>query len=377
MVFKWTCREHIAIVTGKISRIIAFDIDGEEANHYFNRIIESLDDEELRTALRHSLCIKTGSGNTNIILGFREEEFASTDDKIPNFVLWRSEKEDVEHDEIRVKGEGGYIVAPPSIHPNANRYEITSGSIPTIPALSKAHINRLISTIQIQTQSPVVYQGTPIDAANAHLNEKDVSDIVAILKPYYQHGNRNDFTMYLSGLMRKEGVSFGSALKVIEAIVAEDEEKSARIRTLRETYKKHDLDKVCGYSGLVLILVNQTQNQDRAKQILEQVKSIFPKTHDSRQSAEEKEQKSPSQSLIELAHANTSLFFKDQHGTAFVLIAQTEGHKELIPLESDRFKRYLAKLFYDNNNKAIAKTENINNAIHILHANVEYNGQTV
>ena len=30
---------NIAIVTRKISRIIAFDIDGEEANHYFNRII--------------------------------------------------------------------------------------------------------------------------------------------------------------------------------------------------------------------------------------------------------------------------------------------------------------------------------------------------
>jgi mannitol/fructose-specific phosphotransferase system IIA component len=43
--------------------------------------------------------------------------------------------------------------------------------------------------------------------------------------------------------MRKEGISFGSALKVIECIAADDEEKSARIRTLGETYKKEDLDK--------------------------------------------------------------------------------------------------------------------------------------
>jgi hypothetical protein len=56
--------------------------------------------------------------------------------------------------------------------------------------------------------------------------------------------------MYLSGWMRKEGIQFGSALKVIESIAEDDEEKPARIRTLEETYKKQALDKVCGYSGM-------------------------------------------------------------------------------------------------------------------------------
>jgi Bifunctional DNA primase/polymerase, N-terminal len=54
---------NIGIVTGKISRIIAFDIDGEEASARFNRAVESLNDEELKTALKYTLCIKTGSGN--------------------------------------------------------------------------------------------------------------------------------------------------------------------------------------------------------------------------------------------------------------------------------------------------------------------------
>jgi hypothetical protein len=57
------------------------------------------------------------------------------------------------------------------------------------------------------------------------------------------------------------------------------------------------------------------------------------------------------------------------------LITQTEEHKELIPLESDRFKRYLAKLF--DNNKGIAIKEHFNNAIQIIQANVEYGGQTI
>ena len=49
-----------------------------------------------------------GSGNTNIIIGLRQEEFASDDDKITNSVLWRSKNGNAKHNEIRLKGEGGY-----------------------------------------------------------------------------------------------------------------------------------------------------------------------------------------------------------------------------------------------------------------------------
>jgi hypothetical protein len=355
---------NIATVTGRISRILAFDIDGEEASTHINRAVESLDDD-IKTALKYTLCIRTGSGNTNIVIGLRQEEFASEDDKITNSVLWRSKNGNANHNEIRLKGEGAYIVAPPSIHPNGNRYEIINGSITTITTLSKIQINKLISEIRNQAEEC----GGDFD-----LNEEDVHDIVAILKPYYQHGNRNDFTMYLSGLMRKEGIAFDSALKVIETIAADDEEKPARIRTLEETYKKECLNKICGYSGLLTILVNQTQNGDKAKQILEQVTSYFPKQ--SKGVAFGEEQKSEPQILLELAHANVSRFFKDQYGIAYALIVLTKGRRELIALESGKFRRFLAKLFYDNN-KGIAKTEHINNAIQILQANTEYDGQTI
>jgi Bifunctional DNA primase/polymerase, N-terminal len=366
---------NIGIVTGKISLIIAFDIDGEEASACFDRAVKSIDDEGFKTALKYTLCIKTGSGNTNVIIGFREEEFASTDDKIANSVLWTSKNGNAKHNEIRLKGEGGYIVAPPSIHPNGNRYEIINGSITTITTLSKIQINKLILAIQNQAE-----EHTTEHDRKTNLDEEDISNIVAILKPHYQHGNRNDFAMYLSGWMRKEGIAFESSLKVLESIAADDEEKSARIRTLEETYKKQDLDKICGYSGLLSTLINHMKNEDTAKQILAQVESVFPKKQDGMQSkgtVGEEDHKSPPPLLIELAHSNTSLFFKDQHGTAFALVAPTEGHKALIALESDKFKRYLSKLFYDHNNRWIAKTEHINNAIQIIQANVEYSGPAI
>ena len=73
---------NIAIVTGK-------------------RTVEALDDEEIKRALKDTFRIRTGSGNTNVVIGFREEEFTSAGKHITNRVLWTSGK----HSEIRVKGE--------------------------------------------------------------------------------------------------------------------------------------------------------------------------------------------------------------------------------------------------------------------------------
>jgi Bifunctional DNA primase/polymerase, N-terminal len=79
---------NIAIVTGKVSRIFAFDIDGEQARNHFERIVGDLGDEEIRTAIENTMLIKTGSGNTNIIIGFRPEEYVIENELLKNSVLW-------------------------------------------------------------------------------------------------------------------------------------------------------------------------------------------------------------------------------------------------------------------------------------------------
>ena len=98
-------------------------------------------------------------------------------------------------------------------------------------ALALDYIQKDFSIIPLKPRSkiPLLAIG---DVKNTELNEDDVYNIVAKLKPHYQHGNRNDFTMHLSGWMRKESISFESALKVIESISTDDEQKPARIRTL-------------------------------------------------------------------------------------------------------------------------------------------------
>ncbi len=53
----------IAILTGKVSGIIEFDIDGEEATLHFHKAVEAIEDEAVRKNIKNTMKIKTGSSN--------------------------------------------------------------------------------------------------------------------------------------------------------------------------------------------------------------------------------------------------------------------------------------------------------------------------
>src|ERR687896_1668383 len=66
---------NIAIITGSISKVIAFDIDGDAAKEYFYRTVKELDDDSLMEIIHNTTSLKTGSGNTNIIVGYNPQGF--------------------------------------------------------------------------------------------------------------------------------------------------------------------------------------------------------------------------------------------------------------------------------------------------------------
>ena len=80
--------------------------------------------------------------------------------------------------------------------------------------------------------------------------------------------------------------------------------------------------------------------------------------------------------LVELATEKPSLFFKDQYGTAHAQV-HIADHDEVIRVESNKFKRYLAKIFYDKNGNKVVNAEAITNAIQVLQAKAEYDGPTI
>ncbi len=88
---------NIAIVTGPISGIAVLDIDGKEGE-------ESIKQNKLY--LPPTPCVKTGKGY---------HYYFKYQDGVRNFTR--------RYPGIDLRGEGGYVLAPPSIHPSGTRYE--------------------------------------------------------------------------------------------------------------------------------------------------------------------------------------------------------------------------------------------------------------
>jgi hypothetical protein len=289
---------NIAIITGSISKIIAFDIDGDKAKEHFYRVVEGLDDS-LRDIMHNTTSIKTGSGNTNLIVGFNPQDFQQGEET-KNAVLWRIKGD--KHNEIRLKAEGGYIIVPPSVHPNGNRYEPINEISPA--KLSKKQLKILVTALS-DGYNKGPFSSSMDTRLSFQLDDEAVATLVSILKPYYHYGDRNDFILYLSGWLRKKGLELKDAQKVIESLSEGDEERQNRIRTLEETYGKDNLSGIKGYSGLIALLTDQLQDEQKALNILRRIEKILP----------DKDEKDEKEDTLQLVNKNCLQFFLDQYGS--------------------------------------------------------------
>jgi hypothetical protein len=87
------------------------------------------------------------------------------------------------------------------------------------------------------------------------------------------------------------------------------------------------------------------------------------------------DKRSVAEKLVDLISQNSNSFFKDQYDVPFARIHNTDHH-EIVRVGSDKFKRYLGRLYYENENK-VANTEALTNAVQVLQAKAEYRGDTI
>jgi hypothetical protein len=129
---------NVAVVTGSVSKIVAFDIDGPTARTRVEQARMKMS-TNLKVAFDNTMVTKTGSGGMHII--FRVEEPIDIGGSKP---LWTDGEE---HSEIKLKGNGGYIVLPPSIHESGNRYE-WNGKDPSL--ITRQELNELTRLLSNQ-----------------------------------------------------------------------------------------------------------------------------------------------------------------------------------------------------------------------------------
>ena len=94
---------NVGIVTGEISGIVVIDVDGEEGLK--SMLDAGLDVNELPPTVKS----KTGGGGLHLIYRYPEKGKAVT-------------KSGILH-KVDIRADGGFIVAPPSLHVSGNKYE--------------------------------------------------------------------------------------------------------------------------------------------------------------------------------------------------------------------------------------------------------------
>ena len=95
---------NIGIPTGKVNKLIVLDVDPKNGG------FESLADLEKRHGkLPSTMTVTTGSGGLHYYFFYAGDDIRNSAGKLgPG---------------LDIRGEGGYVVAPPSIHPNGNHYK--------------------------------------------------------------------------------------------------------------------------------------------------------------------------------------------------------------------------------------------------------------
>jgi len=272
---KWfrNTNNNIGIICGTISgNLVIIDFDSEEL---FQKWYEIIDKEypEIRDIILNTWIIRTGRGR-HIYLRVNEDEkeFKERFRNKPKLI-----------DDVDIKGEGGYVVAPPSIHPNGKQYEfLISPNDTGITVVDSKTLSRILETIREigegegkRGEDRVEKKEENRPKANRELTEVQIADIVDTLRKYYQKGYRDLIVHYLLGAFVKIGISYESAKRVVERLadITGDEEKEKRLYQVDWTYgkrvKEMDTDRFKGFSGLRDVIekevLNATRDIERAK----------------------------------------------------------------------------------------------------------------
>lgn len=373
---------NIAILTGTVLGILAFDIDGEEAQKHFDKMIETLGDSQIADAMRNTMQTRTGgSYGRHIILHVNPPEFIGNGDCIRTATLWKGNGS---HSEIKLKGEGGYIIVPPSLHTTGRRYEFINKVTPA--TLSREQIFMVLHVFRASNDNNGgVGEGGMNRAEHSlfkNFEGSKVTEIVSVLKEHYRAGSRDEMIFGITGLLFKNGVSLPSANEIISTLCdsTNDEEKTSRLEVLKNTYTKglngEELKATSQVLKVLTLLHGGEEASSKALQSILQIISVSDAEgeQDENNGAKTKDSK-PANLLMQLVKQNTILFFKDQYGVPNVTI-KVANHAETMPIQSKKFEYYISKLYFDSTKgKNVAGSESVNNAIRVIHAQALFSGQ--
>ena len=218
---KWfsESQRNIAIVCGQVSgNLMVLDFDSNEMFQEF--LIDIAEHEDLINAIKNTWVVETGKG---IHIYFRCPE-------PPVTKSFRDLK-------IDIRGEGSYVLAPPSVHPSGKQYKFKTDPKKTdIYVLSQLEYEKLLKVLEDKCKK----LQPQIDVKLHKLTEEQKEKIVSLLLPFWTEGRRHHLALMLAGLLYWHGYPVEDALAVVSEICrrAKDEEMDDRIRAVEDTFKR-------------------------------------------------------------------------------------------------------------------------------------------
>lgn len=156
---------------------------------------------------------------------------------------------------VDIKGQGGLVVAPPSIHPSGAKYTILNENPIKILTIEQweAYYHILETLIRKTNISDKGIPTLPVKKGRK-LTKGEINKILEVIQPLYLQGYRDYIVMYLSGWLYKSQIDYESAKEIIEILAEKDEEKRERLRVLERTYLNIQPEKIKGKTGLQEVL---------------------------------------------------------------------------------------------------------------------------
>jgi len=211
--------KNIGVVCGRVSgNLVVLDFDSHDGKwedfriKYMECYNKSIDDA--------TTIVKTDRGY---------HVYLRTSDTTPTYKL----------ENLDIKGEGSYVVAPPSIHPAGSEYQFVN--------LNVSEILQLNSIEELGITLPV-HKETPMESV-------EITEIAELIAPCWTEGNRHELSLYLTAYLAKIGWAFPMIRKEVKLVSGEDEEPKDRLKAMEGTFKRiRSNQPVKGYRGLEEIL---------------------------------------------------------------------------------------------------------------------------
>lgn len=170
--------------------------------------------------------------------------------------------------ELELRGKPNiYVVLPPSSIKYEDGFigshELLTENTKEAPIMELKDVEEFVKDIlinagykpnpEIKKQTITETTPTPIPKSGKwerELTEEEISNLIELLKPLYKQPNRQKLILYLSGWLKKAEVTPNSALKVVELLSSEDEEKQQRVTALKNSYRGLNEESLKGQSGI-------------------------------------------------------------------------------------------------------------------------------